>query len=145
MLHFTPKVLESTHLLASLDLMTQPNAQKSPAMLQNTKTHINKNQQKLASTKFNKNKHEKWKGNNNLVGGYRSPFFCETYKRNLTRFDNKVFRFDFERSLIDNVMSIFLYHLQELKAFLAHPLNVDFVTTTCPHILKLYKVKITKS
>jgi hypothetical protein len=94
-------------------------------MLQNTKTRMNKSQQKSTSTKFNKSKHEKWKGNNNLVGGYRSPFFFETYKRNSARFDNKVFRFDFERSSIDNVMSIFLYHLQELKAFLAHPLNVD--------------------
>jgi hypothetical protein len=42
MLNFIPKVLESTHPLASLDLMTQPNAQKSPTMLQNTKTHIKK-------------------------------------------------------------------------------------------------------
>jgi hypothetical protein len=54
MLNFTPKVLESKHLLASLDLMTQPNAQKSLVMLQNTKTHINKNQQKSTSIKFNK-------------------------------------------------------------------------------------------
>jgi hypothetical protein len=44
MLNFTLKLLESKHLLASLDLMTQPNAQKSLVMLQNTKTHINKNQ-----------------------------------------------------------------------------------------------------
>jgi hypothetical protein len=44
MLNFTPKVLESTHLLASLDLKTQPNAWKSLAMSQNTKTDINKNQ-----------------------------------------------------------------------------------------------------
>jgi hypothetical protein len=64
-------------------------------MLQNTKTHINKNQQILASTFFFLNKHEKWKGNNNLVGGYGSPFFFETCKKNSTRFDNEVFRFYF--------------------------------------------------
>jgi hypothetical protein len=29
-------------------------------------------------------------------------------------------------------MSIFLYHLQELKAFLAHPLNVDFYDDHMP-------------
>jgi hypothetical protein len=33
MVNFTAKVFESKHLLASLDLMTQPNAQKSLAML----------------------------------------------------------------------------------------------------------------
>jgi hypothetical protein len=29
-------------------------------------------------------------------------------------------------------MSIFLYHLQELKAFLAHPLNVDLCDDHLP-------------
>ncbi len=58
--------------------------------------------------------------------------FFETYKRNSTRFDNKFFKFDFERSSINNFMSIFLYHLQELKAFLAHPLNVDLCDDHLP-------------